>query len=69
MRDRRRAAPGAVAALLAGMAGSTVACTPTVKVATDDPITINLNVNIRHEIRVKVEEELDDLFSEDSELF
>ena len=69
MRDRRRAAPGAVAALLAGMAGSIVACTPTVKVATDDPITINLNVNIRHEIRVKVEEELDDLFSEDSELF
>lgn len=45
------------------------ACTPTVKVATDEPITINLNVNIQHEIRVKVERELDDLFSEDSELF
>lgn len=40
------------------------ACTPTVRVAADDPITINLNVNIQHDIRVKVERELDDLFSE-----
>ena len=39
------------------------------KVATDEPITINLNVNIKHEILVKVEEDLDDLFSDDSELF
>lgn len=45
------------------------ACTPTVKVATDEPITINLNVNIKHEILVKVDRELDDLFSKDSELF
>ena len=45
------------------------ACTPTVKVATEDPITINLNVNIQHEIRVKVDRELDDLFSQDSDLF
>ena len=44
------------------------ACTPTVKVATDEPITINLNVNIKHEILVKVDKELDDLF-EDDELF
>lgn len=44
-------------------------CTPTVKVATDEPITINLNVNIKHEILVKVDRELDDLFSDDSELF
>jgi hypothetical protein len=44
-------------------------CTPTVKVATDEPITINLNVNIQHEIRIKVDRELDDLFSEDSDLF
>lgn len=45
------------------------ACTPTVKVATDEPITINLNVNIKHEIRIKVDKELEDLFSDDSELF
>lgn len=44
-------------------------CTPTLKVATDEPITINLNVNIKHEILVKVDKELDDLFSEESDLF
>ena len=47
----------------------TTACTPTVRVATDKPITINLNVKIEHEIRVKVDKELDDLFANDSELF
>jgi hypothetical protein len=44
-------------------------CTPTVKVATDEPITINLNVNIKHEIRVKVEKDLEQVLSEDSGLF
>ncbi len=45
-----------------------MACT--VKVAAPDkPITINLNVKIEHEIRIKVDKELDDLFAEDSELF
>lgn len=56
-----------VFAVLAGFA--LAGCTPTVKVATDEPITINLNVNIQHEIRVKVDRELDDLFSQDSDLF
>ena len=45
-------------------------CAPTVKVATpEEPITINLNVKIEHEIRVKVEKDLDNLFDEESELF
>jgi len=45
-------------------------CTPTVKVeASDKPITINLNVKIEHDIRVKVDKELDDVLSEDSGLF
>jgi hypothetical protein len=45
-------------------------CTPSVKVEPpDEPITINLNVKIEHEIRVKVDKELDDVFSEDSGLF
>jgi len=35
----------------------------------NEPITINLNVRIEHEIRVKVERELDDMFDEDSDLF
>ena len=46
------------------------ACTPTIQVAVpNEPITINLNVRIEHEIRVKVEEELDDIFTLDSGLF
>ena len=50
------------------MAG--VACAPTVKVvAPDQPITINLNIKIEHEIRVKVEKELEDVLSENSGLF
>ena len=46
------------------------ACTPTVKVEVPkEPITINLNVRIEHEIRVKVEKELEDLFTKESGLF
>lgn len=46
------------------------ACTPTVRVAAPtEPITINLNVRIEHEIRVQVERELTDIFSPDSGLF
>ena len=45
------------------------ACTPTVNVTTDEPITINLNVSIKHEIVVKVDKELDGLFDDDSDLF
>lgn len=45
------------------------ACTPTVKVeAPDKPIEINMNVNIRHEILVKVEKEVEEMF-EDEDLF
>ena len=47
-----------------------VGCTPRVEVAAPEkPITINLNVKIEHEVRVKVEKELDQVFSKDSELF
>ncbi|MEM1231923.1 MAG: YnbE family lipoprotein [Pseudomonadota bacterium] len=49
--------------------GALGACTPTVKVATDEPITINLNVNVKHEILVKVDQDLDDLFADNSDLF
>ena len=47
-----------------------ISCAPTVKVeAPDKPITINLNVKIEHEIRVKVDKELEDVFSDQSGLF
>lgn len=46
------------------------ACTPTVQVAVPDkPITINMNVKIEHEIRVKLDRELDQALSQDSGLF
>jgi hypothetical protein len=42
-----------------------VACTPTVQMAAPkEPITINLNVKIKHEIYVKVDKEVEDMFSE-----
>lgn len=59
--------PLSFAALLAALA----ACQPTVKVeAPDKPIEINLNVKIEHEVRVKVDRELESsVFSKDSPLF
>lgn len=57
-------------ALLLSLAWLPAACTPVVQVEmSDKPITINLNVKIEHEIRVKVEKELDNLFTKDSGLF
>ncbi len=45
-------------------------CSPTVKVeAPDKPIVINLNIKIQHEVRVKIDKELDDLFSKEEGLF
>lgn len=45
-------------------------CQPTVKIeAPDRPIEINLNVKIEHEIRIKVDRELDDLLASNPELF
>ncbi len=47
-----------------------LSCTPRVEVAVPDkPITINLNVKIDHEIRVKVEKDLDNVFTDKSGLF
>ncbi|MDA0997279.1 MAG: YnbE family lipoprotein [Proteobacteria bacterium] len=46
------------------------ACTPSVKVeAPDKPIVINLNVKIEHEVRVRVEKDIDALLSQNPNLF
>lgn len=46
------------------------ACTPRVELAMpSEPITINLNVKIDHQIRVKVDQQLNDVFSDESGLF
>ena len=54
--------------LLATMA--LLSCTPRVEVAVPkEPITINLNVKIDHEIRVKVDKDLENVFTDQSGLF
>ncbi|WP_293268895.1 YnbE family lipoprotein [Neptunomonas sp.] len=47
-----------------------IGCSPKVQVAVpNEPITINLNVKIEHEILIKVDREIDDLLSDQSDLF
>ncbi|MBL0351689.1 MAG: YnbE family lipoprotein [Candidatus Dechloromonas phosphoritropha] len=46
------------------------ACSPTVRLeAPDKPIEINMTVNIKHEILVKVEKEVQQLFDSNKGLF
>ncbi len=60
----------AIGVVIGGLLVVTGACTPRVEVvAPDKPITINLNVKIDHEIRVKVDKELDQVLSDKSGLF
>jgi hypothetical protein len=59
MNDRRFALPSGLAALL--VAATSIAlfasCTPTVKVeAPSEPITINLNIKLDADVRLRVEE-------------
>ena len=45
-------------------------CMPTIQVAApSEPIEINLNVKIEHEIRIKVDKDLEDLFEDESDIF
>lgn len=49
--------------------GLMAACAPTVKIEPPDkPIVIDLNVKVEHDIRIKVDKELDTLL-EDKNLF
>lgn len=60
--------PGAVA--LAALALVLSACSPTVKIeAPDKPIEINMTVNIKHEILLKVEKDVQQMFQSDKGLF
>jgi hypothetical protein len=57
-----------LAILLLGLLST--ACTPTVQLAMpNEPININLNVKVEHEIYIKVDKALDNVFSESSGLF
>lgn len=45
-------------------------CSPTVRMqAPDKPIEINMNVKIEHEIRVKVERDIEKMLEENNNLF
>ncbi|MEQ8299769.1 MAG: YnbE family lipoprotein [Hyphomonas sp.] len=56
--------------LLAGCVALTAACTPTIRIEpSDKPITINLNVKIDQEVRIKLDKEVEDLISSNPDLF
>ena len=57
--------------LVGGIAATTLAaCTPTVKVeAPDKPIVINLNVKIEHDIRVKIDKDVEELLKTNPDIF
>jgi hypothetical protein len=55
---------------LAALALFAAACSPTVRIeAPEKPIEINMTLNIKHEILVKVEKDVQQLFESDKGLF
>ena len=55
---------------IVALAAATTACTPTVKLqAPTEPITINLNVKIDQEVRVKLDKEVEDLIASNPDIF
>lgn len=62
---RNLAAAGAIALVVAS-----AACTPTLKLqAPDKPIEINLNVNIRQEVVVKLERDVQETLRQNQDIF
>lgn len=52
------------------MGGIFAACSPTVKFkASKKPITVNMNVNIEHNLRVKVEKEVEEVMKSNPEAY
>ena len=60
-----------IAAMLGLLASSLlVGCTPRIEVAAPkEPITINMNVKIEHEIHIKVDKDVESLLKSRSDLF
>lgn len=61
----------AIVTLLAVLAALTLSgCTPRIEVAAPkEPITINMNVKIEHEIHIKVDKDVENLLKSRSDLF
>ncbi|MBE7638649.1 YnbE family lipoprotein [Sneathiella sp. P13V-1] len=56
--------------LVSGLALVLQACSPTVKVETpSEPITINLNIKLDAEVKLKIEEQANDDIENNSEIF
>ncbi|MEH6808866.1 MAG: YnbE family lipoprotein [Hyphomonas oceanitis] len=56
--------------LLVGCVALASACTATIRIEpSDKPITINLNVKIDQEVRIKLDKEVEDLISNNPDLF
>lgn len=56
--------------LFAMTLGGASACTPTVKIEpSDKPIRIDLNVKIDQEVRVRLDKDVEDLISNNPDLF
>ena len=67
-RAERGPGPAAMAVLLAGLV--LAACQPTVRVeAPKEPITINLNIKLDAEVRVKLEEKADEDIAANPDIF
>ena len=67
-RAEREPRPGALLGLLACLV--LAACQPTVKVeAPKEPITINLNIKLDAEVRVKLEEQADEDIAANPDIF
>jgi hypothetical protein len=57
-------------AAMAALMAVVVACTPTVRVEVPDkPIEINLNVNIRQEVVVKLERDVQETLRQNQDIF
>jgi protein involved in sex pheromone biosynthesis len=68
--EQRKRTPAQLAMAAAGVLVLLSACSPTVKVeAPDKPIVINLNVKIEQEVRIRVEKEVEELFSANPDIF
>lgn len=62
--------PASIAAAMALACVFMTGCEPRVKVeAPDKPVRIDLNVKIEHEVRIKVEKEVDQLIKKNPNLF
>lgn len=56
--------------LVVAFALAAAACQPRVAVeAPKEPIVINMNIKIEHEIKVQVDRELDELFASEKDIF